>query len=45
MAKFEALKLATENHDSKPVLFGISVKCYMYHSEEFAEIKPPKIIS
>ena len=29
MAKFEALKLATENHDSKPVLFGISVKCYM----------------
>ena len=45
MAKFEALKLATENPDSKPVLFGILVKCYMYHSEEFSGIKPPKIIS
>lgn len=45
MVKFEALKLATENHDSKPVLFGILVKCYMYHSEEFLVIKPLKIIS
>lgn len=45
MAKFEALKLAIENHESKPVLFGLSVKCYMYHSEEFSGIKPPKMIS